>query len=228
MGPPAGARVIEMGSAIAGPFRGQILGDLGAGVIKSEPRGVGDPMRQWGRPAQRGIAVAAGDRPNKMSFALDLRDAEGQRLARSVTERRGRRGVSRLDFLGGRRHAPRPASQPGGVMPADPYRPAANESQESLKALDKAAEHGHRAFDEVIAAAERTIADAAKAAERALRDAVERLRDGTRGYSDSASQHFDEAQRYVRERVRERPMTAAAAGLGLGVLLGLLLSNRAK
>lgn len=113
-------------------------------------------------------------------------------------------------------------------MPADPYRPAANEAQSGVKALDKAVDHGHRAFDEIVAAAERAIGDAAKTAERALRDTVDRLREGASGYSDSASQHFDEAQRYVRDRVRERPMTAAAAGLGLGVLLGLLLSNRAK
>ena len=113
-------------------------------------------------------------------------------------------------------------------MPADSYRPAANEAQSGLKALDKAADHGHKAFDDIIAAAERAIAEAAKTAERALRDTVDRLREGGRGYSDAASQHLDEAQRYVRDRVRERPMTAAAAGLGLGVLLGLLLSNRAK
>src|SRR3954471_10869174 len=46
-GPLAGVRVLELGSFIAGPFAGQLLGDLGADVIKVEPPGTGDPMRQW-------------------------------------------------------------------------------------------------------------------------------------------------------------------------------------
>jgi crotonobetainyl-CoA:carnitine CoA-transferase CaiB-like acyl-CoA transferase len=42
-------RVVEMGTLIAGPFRGQLMGDMGAEVIKIEPPGAGDPMRVWGR-----------------------------------------------------------------------------------------------------------------------------------------------------------------------------------
>ncbi|MDT9115762.1 CoA transferase, partial [Escherichia coli] len=53
-GPLAGLRVIEMGTLIAGPFCGQILGDFGAEVIKLEDRGKGDPMRQWGRTKPKG------------------------------------------------------------------------------------------------------------------------------------------------------------------------------
>ncbi|HRE02450.1 MAG TPA: CoA transferase, partial [Ilumatobacteraceae bacterium] len=47
-GPLSGVRVLEMGSFIAGPFAGQLLGDYGADVIKIEPPGDGDPMRRWG------------------------------------------------------------------------------------------------------------------------------------------------------------------------------------
>ena len=47
--PLEGVRVVEMGSLIAGPFCGQLLGDFGAEVIKVEPPGKGDPMREWGR-----------------------------------------------------------------------------------------------------------------------------------------------------------------------------------
>ena len=47
-GPLAGLRVLELGSFIVGPFAGQLLGDLGADVVKVEPPGDGDPMRRWG------------------------------------------------------------------------------------------------------------------------------------------------------------------------------------
>ena len=42
-------RVVEMGQLLAGPFCGQLLADFGADVIKIEPPGQGDPMREWGR-----------------------------------------------------------------------------------------------------------------------------------------------------------------------------------
>ena len=48
-GPLSGVRVVEMGQLIAGPFCGQLLGDMGADVVKIEAPGQGDPMRQWGQ-----------------------------------------------------------------------------------------------------------------------------------------------------------------------------------
>ena len=44
-----GIRVVEMGQLIAGPFCGQLLGDMGAEIVKLEPPGTGDPMRHWGQ-----------------------------------------------------------------------------------------------------------------------------------------------------------------------------------
>ncbi|KCZ94436.1 succinyl-CoA:(R)-citramalate CoA-transferase [Hyphomonas johnsonii MHS-2] len=81
-GPLHGLKVVEMGQLIAGPFCGQLLGDMGAEVVKIEPPGKGDPMREWGQ----------GDRPawwrvigrNKYSVAVDLRTDEGQQLARDL------------------------------------------------------------------------------------------------------------------------------------------------
>ena len=48
-GPLADIRVVEMGTLIAGPFCGQVLGDFGAEVINIEDPAAGDPMRGWGR-----------------------------------------------------------------------------------------------------------------------------------------------------------------------------------
>ena len=77
-----GVRVVEVGQLIAGPFCGQLLGDMGAEVVKVEPPEAGDPMRAWGQ----------GDRPtwwrvigrNKYSVAADLRTPEGQEFAREL------------------------------------------------------------------------------------------------------------------------------------------------
>lgn len=81
-GPLAGIRVVEMGQLIAGPFCGQLLGDMGAEIAKIEPPGDGDPMRNWGQggtpTAWRVIAR------NKYSVALDLRSSEGQGVARDL------------------------------------------------------------------------------------------------------------------------------------------------
>ena len=81
----SGIRVIELGSMIAGPFCGQLLGDFGADVVKVEDPGTGDVMRRWGR-ADRGTTglwwptIAR----NKRSVSIDLRCPEGQRLARRL------------------------------------------------------------------------------------------------------------------------------------------------
>jgi ElaB/YqjD/DUF883 family membrane-anchored ribosome-binding protein len=106
-------------------------------------------------------------------------------------------------------------------MPADTLNQAAD-------TLNEAADQGQRAFKDAVAAAERSFLDAAKGAERILKDTVETLRAHTRGYTDNAGQQVDEAQRYVVERVKERPVTATLAGLGVGLLLGLILANRGK
>ena len=47
-GPLTGLRVLELGHYIAAPFCTRLLGDLGAEIIKVEPPGSGDPIREWG------------------------------------------------------------------------------------------------------------------------------------------------------------------------------------
>ena len=91
-GPLADLRLIEMGTLLAGPFCGQLMGDFGAEVIKVEPPGKGDPMREWGQEKQHGMSlwwpVIA---RNKKSVTLNLREAEGQEIAREL--------ISKADFL---------------------------------------------------------------------------------------------------------------------------------
>lgn len=81
-GPLKGLRVIEMGQLIAGPFCGQLLGDMGADVVKIEPPGKGDPMRDWGR-GEFHLWWEVVSR-NKRSVSVNLRIPEGQALARKL------------------------------------------------------------------------------------------------------------------------------------------------
>jgi formyl-CoA transferase len=85
VGPLAGIRVIEMGQLLAGPFCGQLLADFGAEVIKIEPPGAGDPLRDWGRERAGGKALwfpIVGR--NKKSVTVNLRVPEGQAIARAL------------------------------------------------------------------------------------------------------------------------------------------------
>lgn len=82
--PLSGLRVLELGAFIAGPFAGQLLGDLGADVIKVEPPGAGDIMRRYGvRVDGRSLWWPAIAR-NKRSIAVDLRDERGRDVVRRV------------------------------------------------------------------------------------------------------------------------------------------------
>lgn len=68
-----GVRVIELTQIMAGPFCGQVLGDMGADVIKVEPRDGGDQTRRsMGEAAFRAV------NRNKRSIALNLKDPADQ------------------------------------------------------------------------------------------------------------------------------------------------------
>ncbi len=86
-GPLSDLKVVEMGTLIAGPFCGQILGDFGADVVKIEDPKAGDPMRQWGRSLPKGLSPwwpVIGR--NKRSLALDLRTPEGREIAQALID----------------------------------------------------------------------------------------------------------------------------------------------
>ena len=80
----AGIKVVELGQLIAGPFCGQLLGDMGADVIKVEAPGAGDPMRRWGQGEHKvwWEVIAR----NKSGVSIDLRVPEGQALVRKLID----------------------------------------------------------------------------------------------------------------------------------------------
>lgn len=83
-GPLTDLRVIEMGQLIAGPFCGQLFADMGADVIKVEPPGKGDPLRQWGRegyPLWWKVSAR-----NKRCITANLREPEGQDIIRQLVK----------------------------------------------------------------------------------------------------------------------------------------------
>ena len=85
--PLAGLRVLELGAFIAGPFAGQLLGDLGAEVIKVEPPGTGDIMRRYGVRVDGKSLWWPGIARNKRSIVIDLRDVRGRDVARRIAAR---------------------------------------------------------------------------------------------------------------------------------------------
>ncbi|MFD1038398.1 CaiB/BaiF CoA transferase family protein [Virgibacillus byunsanensis] len=82
--PLEGVRIIEMGSLLAGPFTGRLLGDFGAEVIKIEAPDKQDPMRDWGKQKDgHGLWWPIQSR-NKKSITLNLRVKEGQELFKKI------------------------------------------------------------------------------------------------------------------------------------------------
>jgi crotonobetainyl-CoA:carnitine CoA-transferase CaiB-like acyl-CoA transferase len=90
MPPPlAGLKVLDASRVLAGPFCGQLLGDLGAEVIKLERPGQGDDTRTWGPPFHDPLMSAyyLCCNRNKRAFALDLAKPEGLRLFHELLDR---------------------------------------------------------------------------------------------------------------------------------------------
>jgi len=80
-GPLAGLRVLELGMLLAGPFTGRLLGDMGAEIIKVEPPGQPDPLRDWGKARYEGRSLWwPVQSRNKKCITLNLREEKGQRL----------------------------------------------------------------------------------------------------------------------------------------------------
>jgi crotonobetainyl-CoA:carnitine CoA-transferase CaiB-like acyl-CoA transferase len=88
VGPLAGVRVLDASRVLAGPFCGQMLGDLGAEVLKLERPASGDETRGWGPPFVGALsAYFLSCNRNKRAFTLDLGKPEGVRLFHELIER---------------------------------------------------------------------------------------------------------------------------------------------
>ncbi|MGF1627569.1 MAG: CaiB/BaiF CoA transferase family protein [Alphaproteobacteria bacterium] len=94
-GPLAGVRIVDLSRILAGPTCTQLLGDLGADVVKVERPQAGDDTRKWGPPYlkdSRGnetgeSAYYLSSNRNKRSIAVDLASPAGQRLVRRLLEK---------------------------------------------------------------------------------------------------------------------------------------------
>ncbi|MEQ8194986.1 MAG: CoA transferase, partial [Rhodospirillales bacterium] len=92
IGPLSGIRVLDLTRILAGPTCTQILGDLGADIIKIERPGKGDDTRRWGPPwakTPKGEDTAESAyflsvNRNKRSVTLDIADPEGVKLLKRL------------------------------------------------------------------------------------------------------------------------------------------------
>jgi len=83
-----GLLVLDHTTALAGPYGAQLLGDLGAEVIKIERPGSGDQSRGWGPPFINGeSAYFLGTNRNKRSLTLDLATEGGREIMHKLIQR---------------------------------------------------------------------------------------------------------------------------------------------
>lgn len=87
-GPLAGLRVLDLSRVLAGPWSTQILGDLGAEVVKVEQPGQGDDTRRWGPPflddGSKDAAYYLCANRNKESIAINMADPAGADIIREL------------------------------------------------------------------------------------------------------------------------------------------------
>ena len=83
-GPLVGFRIIDLTAVISGPFCTQLLGDLGADIIKVEPP-EGDSMRRIGRPRKNDVTASyLNFNRNKRSIVIDIKKEHGRDLVRRL------------------------------------------------------------------------------------------------------------------------------------------------
>jgi len=93
-GPLKGLKILDMSRILAGPYAAQLLGDMGAEVVKVERPVVGDDTRAWGPPyvttadgeVTRESAYYMCTNRNKRSIAVDMADPKGAETLRRLAE----------------------------------------------------------------------------------------------------------------------------------------------
>ena len=84
--PPSGDRVLELGNLLAGPFCGMLLGDMGADVIKIEPRRTGETICNTQPHLEGESANYIAINRNKRSIAIDLQQSAGRDIVLKLAE----------------------------------------------------------------------------------------------------------------------------------------------
>lgn len=85
-------------------------------------------------------------------------------------------------------------------------------------ALDEVAGEAHAKLDQAID-------EFKERAQTVARETLDSLRARAKPYVETAGEQFADAERYIVERVQKQPMTTTLAALGVGVLIGLVLSS---
>lgn len=91
--------------------------------------------------------------------------------------------------------------------------------------LNPALDDARRAGENARGQLESTLSDLARRAEKAVQEGLDALKSRTGDYTDTAQESLESAQKYVSAQVQERPLTTTLAALGVGVILGFLLSG---
>lgn len=87
MGALSGIKIIDLSRVLAGPYATQMLGDMGADIIKIEKPFAGDDTRAWGPPFLEGTRESAyylSINRNKKSLAVDISKPEGQEIVHAL------------------------------------------------------------------------------------------------------------------------------------------------
>jgi ElaB/YqjD/DUF883 family membrane-anchored ribosome-binding protein len=85
-------------------------------------------------------------------------------------------------------------------------------------ALDEVSESAHSKFDQAMG-------EFRGRAQNVAHETMQALRSNAKPYVDTAGERLDQAERYLVEKVQKQPLTAIAAALGAGLILGLLLGG---
>jgi ElaB/YqjD/DUF883 family membrane-anchored ribosome-binding protein len=83
-----------------------------------------------------------------------------------------------------------------------------------------------RSAEKAVKDAEKTLHALVERLEKGVQEILEIARTRSKVYAEGAGEQLETAQKYVVEHVQERPLAATATALGVGLLIGLLLSGR--